>query len=193
MAGGFAAMRRRLDKLEACVPAPAPASTTSSEEVRRLKRLDARLDRLLRAAVELMSAEEREQVRRGMDEWNADGGGPYPEWFWYLCEGQSDLPEMTPEAMKAVLLAWLSPERDWLGRVCRQCGLEYPTHKYPPMSQWKLLPGKVPWEGPPPWYDLPDFFTACPGCGAARNDIDWPNQVPDDAPWKLRAKAGPQP
>jgi hypothetical protein len=31
--------------------------------------------------------------------------------------------------------------------VCRQCGLEYPHHKAPPLSEWKLLPGKQPQVG----------------------------------------------
>jgi hypothetical protein len=87
--------------------------------------------------------------------------------------------------MKAVLLAWLSPECGCFARVCRQCGLESPCHKRPPLSEWKLLPGKVPLEGPSPWYDLPDFFEAGPGCGAKLFNIDWPWFVESTSPpWK---------
>jgi hypothetical protein len=80
--------------------------------------------------------------------------------------------------MRALLLAWLLPGADG-GMVCRRCGLEYPRHKAPPLSQWKLLPGRKPFEGPPPWYDLPELFAACPGFGALRYEPDWPHQAGD--------------
>ena len=57
---------------------------------------------------------------------------------------------MAPAARKAVLLAWLSPECDSLARIWRQGGLEDPFPKSPPLSEWKLLPGKVPLQGSPP-------------------------------------------
>jgi hypothetical protein len=93
------------------------------------------------------------------------------------------LPELTPAAMKELLPAWLAPEADG-GMVCRQCGLKYPKHKSPPLSEWKLLPGKKPMEGLPPWYDPPYLFEACPGCGASRHEVDWPFQATCDLPWK---------
>jgi hypothetical protein len=93
------------------------------------------------------------------------------------------LPELTPVAMKDLLLAWLAPEADG-GMVCRQCGLECPKHKSPPLSEYKLLPGKTPFEVPPPWYDLPFLFAVCPGCGASRHEVDWPFQTAYDLPWK---------
>src|SRR5262249_7332955 len=86
------------------------------------------------------------------------------------------LPELTPEVGKELLLAWLSPEVDG-GIVCRQCGLEYPKHRHPPMNEWRVLPGKVPLQGPPPWYDLPEVFQTCPNCGASRFEIDWRHRV----------------
>jgi hypothetical protein len=79
--------------------------------------------------------------------------------------------------MRALLLAWLSPECDGRGRVCRRCGLGYPCHATSPLSTWKVQPGKVPLQGPPPWYDLPDFFAACSGCGTSAREIDWPGLV----------------
>jgi hypothetical protein len=69
--------------------------------------------------------------------------------------------------------------------------LEYPCHRTPPLSAWKVLPGKVPLRGPPPWYDLPDFFDACPGCGAPTREIDWPGLVaPNTYPWQKGCSTG---
>jgi hypothetical protein len=40
-------------------------------------------------------------------------------------------------------------------------------------------------EGPPPWYDLPEFFLSCPHCQASRFEMNWPHLVPEhDYPWK---------
>jgi hypothetical protein len=56
-----------------------------------------------------------------------------------------------------------------------------------------VLPGKIPLQGPPPWYDLPEFFQVCPNCGASRFEADWPHLVQDlDRPWmKLDGFMGP--
>jgi len=107
----------------------------------------------------------------------SEDSGPYWRWLSDLCDGRSRLPALPPETMQALLLTWLSPEVNTYAIVCRQCGLEYPDHKSPPLSQWKLLPGKRPQEGPPPWYDLPCFFLVCPGCGASTFDMDWAHLV----------------
>jgi hypothetical protein len=145
----------------------------------------ARLGELFEAAGALMSEEEGQRVLDALDQFNDRQDGPFAGWFRDLTKEWCRLPDLAPAAMKAVLLAWLSPECDGRGQVCRQCGLEYPCHKHPPLSEWKLLPGKVPFEGPPPWYDLPEFFKACPGCGAALFDIDWPWFVESKSPpWK---------
>jgi|SRR5262249_35069546 len=100
---------------------------------------------------------------------------------------------MAPAARKAVLLAWRSPECDSLAWIWRQCGLEDPFPKSPPLSEGKLLPGKVPLQGSPPWDDLPDFFDACSRCGASLLDIDWPWLVENcSPPWKA-AGSGREP
>jgi hypothetical protein len=86
--------------------------------------------------------------------------------------------------MKDLLLAWLSPEADG-GMVYNRCGLEYPRHRTPPLSTWRLFPGKRWGEGPPPWYDLPELFQACPNCGASTYDMDSPHLVAGHHPaWK---------
>jgi hypothetical protein len=94
---------------------------------------------------------------------------------------------MAPEATESVMLAWLSPECDTSARVCRECGLEYPERKKPPTSEWKVLPGKMPYVGEPPWFDLPDFFSSCPGFGASIYEVDPPHLVPSlNRPWKQK-------
>jgi hypothetical protein len=78
----------------------------------------------------------------------------------------------------------VSPERDSFARVCRQCGLEYPDHQKPPLSQWKPRQG-------PPWFDTPDCFAACPGCGASIKDFDWAHLVDGkDPPWTQLGRQG---
>jgi hypothetical protein len=150
-----------------------------------VKRQFDRLGELLEAALALMSEEEGQRVVDALEQFNDRQAGPFAGWFRDLAKERCRLPDLAPTAMKAVLLAWLSPECDSIARVCRQCGLEYPDHKRPPLSEWKLLPGKVPQQGPPPWYDLPDFFDACPGCGASIRDFDWATAVEgSSAPWK---------
>ena len=71
------------------------------------------------------------------------------------------------------------------GMVCQTCGLEHPRQYSPQLSEWKLLPGRRPFEGAPPWYDLPAFFRTCPHCGARSFEADWPHQLPKyDRPWR---------
>lgn len=166
---------KRVGRLERLLPPP-PAD----DEQRRkcLARLDARLGRLLRDAAGLMAAEEARPVEDALRLWNESAGGPFADWFRDLAEGRCGLPELSAGAAKALLLAWVSPHRDAWNRVCRRCGLGYPSHKAPPLSEWKALPGRVPLQGPPPWYDLPDFFTGCPGCGASVLEMDWAHLVP---------------
>jgi hypothetical protein len=185
-------LKRRLAKLERQLPLPSPVPE-DKERGQWLEQTGARLQRLVEAAGELMSAEECAQVQQALGQWFEDQGGPYAPWFRDLVAGNCRLPEVGPGAMKALLLAWLSPECDGFARVCRQSGLEYPCHKSPPLTEWKVLPGKVPLQGPPPWYDLPDFFEACPGCGASLLDFDWSHLVPQcNCPWKgPRQKEGP--
>jgi hypothetical protein len=154
----------------------------------------ARWERLLGQALPLLGPADRGRVTAAATQLEEEFGGPYRDWLRHLAEGLCRLPQLPPAAMKDLLLAWLSPEADG-GMVCRQCGLEYPRHRSPPLSEWKLLPGKRPLEGPPPWYDLPELFLACPGCGGSRFEIDWPNHTEQlQRPWKeLDGFVGRQP
>src|SRR5207244_12641127 len=63
--------------------------------------------------------------------------------------GRCRLPELPATVMKELLLTWISPEVDG-GVACQHCGLEYPRYRTPPVSEWKVLPGKTPLQGSPP-------------------------------------------
>jgi hypothetical protein len=64
--------------------------------------------------------------RLPLERWQDRQAGPYAGWFRDLARERCRLPDLTPSAMKAVLLAWLSSECDSKARLCRQCGLECP-------------------------------------------------------------------
>jgi hypothetical protein len=174
----MAGFKNRLARLEQKAPPPQPTQSKASQK--RIDRLFARLDRVVDAALDLMAEEEGARVIQAAAQWGADGSGPLGGWFTHLAEGKCGLPEVRPEVMRSLLLAWLSPECDNQGRVCVQCGLEYPCHKRPPLSAWQALPGEEPQQRP-----VTDFFAACPGCGASTREIDWPWLVaPNSYPWQ---------
>lgn len=146
----------------------------------RQARWEAVLDRwcdLAELALAQMGAAEQERVEQAIEQAN-HFSGPYDQWLSDLADGRCRLPELSTEAMRSLLLAWLHPQAEG-GIVCTSCGLEYPRHKSPPLSEWKLRPGKQPGEGPPPWYDLPELFQACPDCGGSPHGsgMDWPHLI----------------
>jgi hypothetical protein len=111
-----------------------------------------------------------------------------PLWPWIenLFRGRSRLPErLTEDVMRQLVLIRLdqADRCDSFEAVCLGCGLQYPMHKTPPMSEWKVLPGKKPLEGEPPWYDLPHFFEhdGCPACGASSRaeEMNWAHLISD--------------
>jgi hypothetical protein len=115
---------------------------------------------------------------KALDHW------PLLTWMDSVRSGTSRLPELSAEVSAALIRAWLSSELDERQWTCKQCGLLRPCRKQPPMNTWKLLPGRYPLKGPPPWYDLPpDFFAVCPACGA--EDADWSHLVANEhLSWK---------
>jgi hypothetical protein len=174
-------LKARVAGLEKLLPPPARPHPLPKQRAKRVRLVEKRLSHLVEEALRTMTVEQRGPVEAALGQWIEEQNGPYSRWFWDLGSGNCRLPEIPAQVMKELLLAWLSPEIGFGVPVCRQCGLEYP-HRQPPLKQWKLLPGKVPCQGPPPWYDLPTFFGTCPGCGASAYDIDWSHQVPS-RPW----------
>jgi hypothetical protein len=101
----------------------------------------------------------------------ADGsfGHTLDDWLRNLAVGRSRLPDGLSEgAMRRLLgIYWdRAAEIDQHSVRCDGCGLERPMHRSPPVSEWRLLPGKTH-DSPHPRYDLPEFFAACPHCGEA--------------------------
>jgi hypothetical protein len=88
-------------------------------------------------------------------------------WVRSLLCGSSALPPISTETMQRLLAGWLDPHVASMPLVCLECLLCRPRRQPPPLKEWKLLPGKVPLEGPPPWYDVPEFFKLCPHCQSA--------------------------
>jgi hypothetical protein len=168
-------LKTRVAKLERCLPDP-PIPEDDEREKRR-RRVQRRLDRLCQEASRLLTEEQARNVQEALRQWGDDRRGPYARWFRELLHGRCRLPELAPSTMKELLLVWLSPDCDDFTSVCRGCGLLWPKKRSPPPKEWKLLPGKVPLVGPPPWYDLPVFFEGCPGCGASANDMDWSHLI----------------
>jgi hypothetical protein len=134
---------------------------------------------MVKAALALMAPKEVAQVERAVVQWNAIEPSPLDGWFNHLVEGKCGLPEVPPEVMRMLLLAWLATERDDHGRVCVRCGLEYPCYRRPSGSAWHALPSQVPQR------PVTDFFDACPNCGASTKEINWPWLVaPNSYPWQ---------
>lgn len=107
------------------------------------------------------------------------------DWIRDVFRGRSRLPEcLTEDVLRRLVLIRLD-EADKCNSseaVCLHCGLQYPMHKYPPLSEWKLAPGCSPDERPLR-YDLPHFFEhdGCPACGASSKagDANWAHLIED--------------
>ena len=188
-------LKHRLDRLDALLPKPPEPPPEVDEHWRRVKKVWGLHTRLLEAAWPHLSEEEQQAMVKAWEAWLERRTGPLAPWLGSLEQGTSRMPKLAPEPMAALCRAWLSPEVGFYVHVCRQCGLARPDHKAPPTSEWKLLPGRAAGVGPPPWYDLPRFFDACPHCGANHLDFDYVTQVRDkDLAWKkLDGYAGPKP
>jgi hypothetical protein len=118
----------------------------------------------------------------------------HPIWRWLrnVFEGKSRLPEcLTENVMRQILLVRLDRAElcDNSEMACLRCGLQYPMHKSPPLSEWKMTPAAkerlaqgCPWDNLPyPRYDLPHFFdhAGCPACGASSRaeEANWAHLV----------------
>lgn len=104
-------------------------------------------------------------------------------WIEYLFDGRCRLPEcLTEGVMRWLILVNLdqADKIDSYYAVCLRCGLLYPMHKSPPLSEWKLAPGCLPDERPLR-YDLPHFFDhdGCPACDASSKvgSMNWAHLI----------------
>ncbi|MBX9681830.1 MAG: hypothetical protein K2X38_23980 [Gemmataceae bacterium] len=187
--------KHRLDRLDALLPKPPEPPPEVDEYWRRVKKVWNLNLRLLHGAWLLLSEEERQAIVKAWESWLDNRTGMLAGWLGSLEHGTSRMPKFAPQPMAAICHAWLSPEVGYNVNVRRQCGLATPEQKAPPLSEWKLLPGHIQGVGPPPWYDLPRFFDACPHCGAGHLEVDRSTAVVEkDFPWiKLDGYAGPKP
>jgi hypothetical protein len=151
----------RISRLEKLLP-PRMLVQDIQLNQRRWGKVVDRFGLLIEQALPLMTDSEQESVDQALNQILENCSSPYEGWLSNLREGRCRLPELKPEAMKVLLLAWLSPDDDSLSVVCNQCGLEYP-HRWGP----------------------PGFFAACPGCGASSRDMNWSHLTDlTHRPWK---------
>jgi len=182
-------LTRRLARLEAKLPPPSP------ELELRLQQCDPifeRWDALGAAAWPLLGAEEQGRVNEALGQLHERHAGPYALWFNGLLLGWSRLPPLAPPVMKDLLLTWLQPGVA-TGFACRDCGLIYPFRYWPQPAGTKSFQVWPQGQEPPP--RAPEFFAACPHCGAANTDIHMPDDVEQhDHPWmQLDGYAGRDP
>jgi hypothetical protein len=176
-------LKRRVARLEQQLPATPPAKENHQRQ-QQWHAVLRRWETLYEAAVPVVADDERERVHQAVEQLAEAFAGPYATWLRHLDNSWCRLPELPATVMKDLLVTWCSPAVDG-SAVCNRCGLEYSRHKTPPLTEWKVLPGKRPLVGPPPWYDLPEFFTACPCCGNSRFDITWPHRTVESShPWQ---------
>jgi hypothetical protein len=178
-------VRSKLERLERQLLPPPPPSPDERRRERRWRKVSRRFLVLVEQADAEMTEDERAAIEAILDKCGDGGCQPLDSWLRDLMDGRSRLPELTARVMKALVLGWFHPDVDTISYVCSQCGLQYPRLKAPPPQTWKVLPGKVPNVGPPPWYDLPELFNACPQCAASTRDVTYSHQTDDmDLPWK---------
>jgi hypothetical protein len=178
-------VRSKLERLERQLPPPPPPSPEERRRQRRWRKISRRFLVLVGQADAVMTEGERAAFETILDKCGDEGDQPLDSWLQDLMAGRSRLPELAAPVMKAVVLSWFQPDLDTFSYVCNQCGLQYPRLKAPPPHTWKVLPGKVPNVDPPPWYDLPELFKACPHCAASSRDVTYSHLTDDmDLPWK---------
>jgi hypothetical protein len=171
-------MLRRVARLEAKLPPPSPEAAL---RLRQCGPLFDRWDQLLAAAWPLLGADDRGRVNEALAKLHAGRSGPYAIWFDSLLLGWSRLPALAPPVMKDLLLTWLDPAVA-TGFACRACGLKYPFRYWPRSAETERCLVWPDGQGPP---RAPEFFAACPHCGAANTDILTLDDVErHDYPWK---------
>jgi hypothetical protein len=140
-----------------------------------------RWDETLSRFGEMIPEDLGDRVRAALE----DRGCSLWRWIEDVFRGRSRLPEcLTQEVMRRLVLTRLdeADKCEPYEAVCLRCGLQYPRHKCPPISEWKLVPGRSPDERPLR-YDLPYFFDhdGCPACGTSSKagEMNWAHLIGD--------------
>lgn len=177
-------LKTRVANLEKLRPPPPPPDPEEQLRLKRFKRIYNQFVRLAGEAETLMTGEEIQQLKEEMEKTRSSVFA----WLDDLLAGRCRLPpDLSAELMKDLLLAYASPHCDYqLRYVCLRCGMEYPHAEKPLPGGNKLLPGRIPYEGPPPWFAKPDFFIDCPCCGDSGRvrEVTWAHRVAENGyPW----------
>jgi hypothetical protein len=128
-----------------------------------------------------LSPDEQGRVNEALAKLHARLSGPYALWFDSLLLGWSRLPALAAPVMKELLLTWLDPAVA-TAFACRGCGVSYPFRYWPRSGEAERCLDWPEGQGPPP--RLPEFFAACPHCGAPNTDNLMLDDVErHDYPW----------
>src|SRR5262249_55209589 len=131
-------LENRIARLERILPPPPPPRPEELLWGKRWGEILDRLIELIEQAFPLMTENQQEQVVGALEQAGDLFEGPFGAWHLHLSRGWCRLPQLSPDAGKTLLLTWLSPDVDG-SSVCRECGLEYPRHRHPPLNEWRVL------------------------------------------------------
>src|SRR5262249_52944846 len=168
---------KALDRLEQQVQRPRGAGDRMPDQ----QAAEQRWDRALRRFCAAVPADLHEQGAAALE----DERCPLWGWIESAARGRSRLPRCLTEAVMRRLVLIRLDQAGQCGpfeAVCLRCGLQYPEHKRPPLSEWKLAPGSS-WDERPPRFDLPRFFEreGCPACGGSGKggEMNWAHLIED--------------
>jgi len=89
------------------------------------------------------------------------------DWLRSLFDGSSRLPDLAPETVLRLVLAWCDPQVYSMSFVCLDCGLCRPFRNY------DAKPDRMPDDPPAPelaiWDGGRDYFKVCPHCQSERH------------------------
>jgi hypothetical protein len=178
-------LRNRVERLELRLPAPKSPTPEQLQERRLWRRVARRFKSLLNQAESLLNEAEHAAVAAALELFLSEGTGPLRGWLHDLRHGLCRLPELTPEAMRSLLLAFLNPGRGD-SRVCNLCGLESPRPGRGLLSNWVFGTDIRGLAGLASRFSWPPGFDGCPHCPpGSPADFDSPYQAGGtDKPWK---------
>jgi hypothetical protein len=171
---------RVLDRLEQQAEEYITQQLIRRQEEARERAEDQRWEETLLQFSEALPEDLWDRVSTALD----DERCPLWDWIENLYRGRCLLPENLSAGLvrRLVLIRLDEADKCSFEAVCLHCGLQYPTHKTPPLSEWRLVPDCQPTDKPLR-YDLPSFFEhrGCPACGASSQSghMNWAHLLPD--------------